>query len=714
MKTKKTLVIILFLSWSFMNVMAQEKRFFMPSEIAKAYEKGSRSYDGKPGKNYWQNFVDYKIKVGIKPSERLIDGYEKAVFKNSSPNSINSLVVRLYADVFKKGNSRGSSVDERDIDNGVELSDLKIDGQIIDLKNTQLIRRSGTNLNITLAKPLGSGKELIFETAWKQKIPYSNIRNGFIDSTTFFIGDWYPQIAVYDDVFGWDRLDYTLQTEFYNNLGKFDVEITVPNDFLIWATGTLVNSEQVLPKEINDKYIKAKSSIDVIHVFTKEDYDKGFKTLSNTWHYSANEVSDFAFGLSNHYLWDAGMQLVEDRQVLIQSAYPINLAKDCDSLIQIQQKTMKHFSEDVPGIPYPYESFTTFIGTEQGGMEYPMMANNGYADRGVTVHEMMHTYFPMYVRTNERRWAWMDEGWADFNTSVVEKRFFNNDKDFEKLFSGSSSGMLGMVGTNGDLPLIVSSEYMEDNYFYASYALPSFVYTIIHHHLGDELFFKCYKEYIKRWAKKSPTPYDFFYTFENVSGQDLSWIWKPWFFEFGYPDLAIQSFIKDKLIVNKIGNKPVPIFLDIEYENGDSKKMNKSAGVWADGKKSFEFKIADYQKIKRISLNKKIVDFNLSDNFYPSIKDLIGKANISDKIIGNYQPDQFPSVINIVKEDGLIYLIVNDFNLKMLIYPIDKFKFNSLDDSKKLEFIIDEKGEATSINIDWNGYKFKADRVIDI
>ncbi|NJO91090.1 MAG: M1 family metallopeptidase [Chloroflexia bacterium] len=691
---------------------AQESRFFVPKEIKQAYEKGTRSYDGKPGPNYWQNFVDYKIKVEVIPTEKLVVGEEKVKFKNNSPKTMNAIVLRLYANVFKKGSGRAYGIDKRDLHDGVELSDLKINGNEMDAKDEKNVRYRGTNVYITLPEPLDAGSELTFETKWKQKLQYSNIRTGICDSTSFFVAYWYPQVSVYDDLYGWDRMNYTLQAECYNNLGNYDVEITAPKEYLVWATGTFQNAEKVLPNEIFKRFEKAKTSTKNIQVLTNEDYDKGFKVRENKWHYTAKEVSDFAFALSDRCYWDAAMQEVAGRKVLINSVFPKEKANDCKTLTEDQQKTMEYFSNGVPGVPYPYETFTTFVapGEGGGGMEFPMMANNDGGWRGLTVHEMFHTYFPMYVRTNEKRWSWMDEGWADYNTSITEEWYFENNKDITAVFSQNMQGMEHNHGTSEDFPLMTTSNILDDSYYYSSYGLPSFIYTILHHHLGNDLFFKCYKEYITRWAKKSPSPYDFFYTFENVSGQDLSWLWKPYFFEFGAIDLKIESVKDGKLIIKKAGAKPVPVFVEIQYQNGEEKRITQSAKVWIE-KESVEIEIPDYKNLKSILINKSIVDATRSDNFYPSLKELTGQANISDEILGDYKTSEFKPNINIVKEDGLFYLYISDYGVEELIYPTENMKFSSPDGSKKVDFEIDKDGKCTGFEMVWGRWKFSANKL---
>ena len=446
MSTKISVAGLFFTLISFF--VSAQSTLHIPKEIQKAYTNGTRSKDGKPGPKYWQNFVAYNIEVSVTPETRGIDGKETVVFTNNSPDNLSSIVIRLYYDVFKKGNERGMEVNVEDIGDGVEIKAVSVNGNAYDLNDRKLIRRQGTNMLVSLPAPLKPGEKVTLGFEWAQKVPLTVRRTGAIDSTSFFVAYWYPQVSVYDDVFGWDLINYTFDTEFYNNLGSYDVTITAPDNFLVWATGTLENSQAVLPAEIYKKYNQAKTSDDVVHVVTPDEL-KTLKLKSGTWHYKANEVSDFAFAISDHYSWDALAQKVSGKDVLISTAFPATQADKYTEVTKIQQKTMKHFSEDVPGVPYPYPAFTTFIGLRGGGMEFPMMANNAGPGQGVTIHEMFHTYFPMYVRINERRFAWMDEGWADFATALVTHNYFRKEGDNTSFYGQLKPGMQGMIGSIG-------------------------------------------------------------------------------------------------------------------------------------------------------------------------------------------------------------------------------------------------------------------------
>lgn len=693
----------LFSTANMLLLSAQETRFFMPSEIAEAYDNGTRSYDGRPGPKYWQNTVDYAIEVEVMPGEKKLQGSEKVIYYNNSPNPLNQVIIRLYHDLFRKANPRAYRVQPSDINEGVELTKIEVNGTAYDPENRQLLNRNGTNTFLRLSEPLQPGAKLELTIDWAQQIPETTIRTGATDSTTFFVAYWYPQIAVYDDVFGWDNLTYDFSAEFYNNLGNYDVQITAPDNFTVLATGVLQNSEEVFTPEVLAKYKQAKGSTEPVVIVTPEDVAGDFHHKSGTWHYKAEEVSDFSFATSDHFSWDAATQEVDGRQVLISSFYPADGAEACKEVTSNQRKTMEHFSKDVPGIPYPYPEFTTFISSIQGGggMETPMMANNGGPGLGVTVHEMFHTYFPMYVRTNEKRFAWMDEGWADFNTAVVTNRYFQNDNSL--LFDDVSGGVNGTLGTYSDLPLIASTQFTDgSNYGYSAYPLPAFLYATLHHHLGEELFLRCYREYIQRWAKKSPTPYDFFYTFENVSGQDLSWFWKPWFFEFGTVDVQLKSFKNGKLTVENKGTRPVPIVVQVNYEDGSSEMLSAGAGKWK-ADRTYQMKVPKHKEVKGLVISSGVPDAKPLDNLFPTLQQQYAPFSIPEDITGTYRIAAFQVDIVVTRKDGYLFLNVPAAGMQYYLRPKSATEFESLDGNIQFKFG-QKDGKYESVNFKYLNY----------
>ena len=704
---------IVFCAWLIMPCLffGQEDRFFIPQEIKMAYENGTRSYDGRPGVTYWHNTVDYTIEVEVVPSEKKLSGIAEIVYHNHSPDPLSQMVIRLYHDVFRKGNNRAFSVKEDDITEGIEIPWLLIEGDTMELSNPQIVRRTGTNMYIQLLSPLPSGEKLNMKLAWSQMIPETTVRTGAYDSTSFFCAYWYPQVAVYDDLFGWDNLAYDFSTEFYNNLGNYDVKITAPHHFTVLSTGVLQNSQDVLTEDLLERYNQAKRAAEPVTIISPLDLENGIKHQSNTWHYKADEVSDFAFCLSDHYCWEAISQEVEGRDVLIHSYYNVSIADQAGEVTANQRKMMKHFSEDIPGIPYPYPEFTTFItGAGGGGMEYPMMANNGGPGLGVTVHEMFHTYFPMYVRTNEKRFAWMDEGWADFVTSYITNDYFNeNAQEETPIFGRFSTQVTNSLGTLSDLPLITSTQFLDNsNYGYASYPLPAFLYSILYQHLGESLFLKCYREYIRRWAKKSPTPYDFMYTFENISGQDLNWFWQPWFFGFGTVDIAIDEYKNGKLILENKGSRPVPIVVKTEYKDSSYQHQYFSAKRWTE-KSVQKIKLPRKKDIVAVSVNYNIPDKHVLDNYYPSLSERYGDFVITEGLLGNYAIKEFPVTAILSKKDNLLFLDIPGTGVSTYLIIKPDGNFESIDGNIQLQL---EKKENvyTGLNMQLFGFSITAEK----
>ena len=692
------------------SLQAQDKRFFIPKEIHDAYANDTRSMDGKPGPEYWQNEVDYTIEVAFDPVTRQLTGSEKVTYYNNSPDNLNTLVIRVYNDVFRKANPRAQRVNPEDIGDGVTIRSIIVDGVDFNINNPREVQRSGTNVFVNLNEPLRSGESVTVDVDWSQLVTITNDRTGTYDSSSFFIAYFYPQMAVYDDVFGWDDMDYSLRTEFYNNLANFDVKITVPESFNIWATGLLQNASDVLPETQYQRYAKALGGAEeTVKIITAEDLSGDYKNKSTTWHFSAQEVTDFAFATSDHYLWDAASQQVADRKVLIESIYPIDQAAEFVDHAQMQRKIMRHFSEDMPGVPYPYEAFSTFIGLFGGGMEFPMMANNDGPNLGLTIHEMFHTYFPMYVRVNERRFAFMDEGWAAYFDEMLENRFWEGDDDFI-LNSNYKLQIDGTIGSISDLPLITSSQFMDDsNYGYASYPLPAFFYSILHHYLGDDRFLAAFQEYVRRWAKKAPTPYDFIYTFEDVVGEDLSWLWKPWFFEYGSTDVDILRIEDDQLVVKNQGTRPVPLQVELTYQDGSVKMIEENASIWRDND-VYNVELADADRITNIIVNGGLSDMTTLSNYYPPISERYKDFDLPEGIEGSYMVLGFNVELLVSMKNDVYQLIIPEASFETYLTPESNVRMVSLDGESVIYFDLNKAGEVTGATVEAFGYKLPAQK----
>lgn len=610
---------------------AQSTELYVPLEIQRAYQQGTRSVQGTPGPNYWQNRSDYQIKATFEPETRQLSGEETVTYTNNSPDTLRQLVIRLYPDIFKKGAARDEAVAPVDITDGVDIEQLTVNGKTLDLKgNNAPVRRTGTNMFVSLPTPLFPANKVKLTVNWSYTIPKeTHIREGSYGKSSFFVAYWYPQIAVYDDISGWDIIDYTGTQEFYNDFGNFDVELTVPGGYAVWATGVLQNPDDVLAKEVAGRYQQARTSDEIVRIVTKEDVRKGRITAgksSQTWRFQAEYVPDFAFATSNEYLWDATSVVVDpktNRRTVVGAAYNPD-SKDFYEVARFGRQSVEYFSKELPGIPFPYPSLTVFNGS--GGMEFPMMVNDGsYGLKEaaeVTAHEIAHSYFPFYMGINERKYAWMDEGWAQVLPNEIPFKLKPADNQTFNVQSYNARYLSSFIGKELEMPMMTPSVLLNGlSYGFASYFRPGVAYALLKNMLGDEKFKRTLQEYMRRWNGKHPVPYDFFYSFNEASGQNLNWYWKPWFFEPGYPDLAVKNISATespaKITVENKGTLPVPVYLRITYADGTSEVVQQSVGVWEDGQKEIVLDVPDGKAILRVELgNLQIPDVDLSNNTF--------------------------------------------------------------------------------------------------
>lgn len=605
----------------FIQISAQE--LYTPTNILSAYSKKTRSFDGKPGENYWQNKSDYHIKVSVEPTSRTITGWEKIIYYNNSPNSLTEIILRLYPNITKPTAIRDFSISSKGITEGVTLKKISVNSKELDIKDEKVLRYTSTNARLFLPEELLPNSTIELEIEWSFQLPPTNFaRMGTYDSTSFFVAYWYPQIAVYDDIDGWDVQEYSGFTEMYNDFNNYLVEITVPRDFHIWATGVWQNPEEILSGDYLKLYRQAQTSDEVIRIFKIEDKtnQNKYKTkeANHTFIFKADDVPDFAFGMSNHYLWDATSYLTPDKKrVFIAAAYRES-SKDFPDVTYYAKESIRYFSEEMPGYPYPYPALTVWNGS--GGMEYPMIVNNGSSNTkagtvGVTAHEIAHQYMPFMMGINERKYAFMDEGWAVFFPLDFQDRMVENVKHRARNISNFNM----ISGTEIDMPLVVPSFLLRgQSYRFSAYSRASVAYEMLYSLLGKDAFKKALHHYFNNWKGKHPTPWDFFYSLNTAVGENLNWFFKSWFFDFGYPDLAINSYKiengKIKITIEKVGNLPIPLNVKLIKNNEVVSEKYFNLDIWKSGEKFFEFSI-DYIDFDNITIGtENIPDIRANNN----------------------------------------------------------------------------------------------------
>lgn len=611
-------VVSLFFGFFYVLGYGQELRY-MPLEFQKAYKNQTRSSDGSPGINYWQNSSIYDIQVEIIPGTWEILGKQTITYRNNSPDSLNRLVIRMYPNHYKKGAVRANEMPLGNLTDGMEVANLSVDHELVQLsqatsisdlahaskgirtKDRISVNRKSTYIVLELVEPIPPNKTTIISMEWKTEMPTEYVNKiGAYDEKSAFVGYWYPQLAVYDDIDGWDENEYTGAQECYTDFAEFNVTIKVPKGNYVFATGTLQNPEQVLTASELARYSVAKSSEDKIVVWDGIT-DITAPNQGTTWKYKAAVVRDFAFGVTDNFQWIAKAAIIEDKKIASNIVYDTANEKYLHKLLDVQDKCLQFLSNELPGIAYPYDSFTTFMGVpEFDGMEFPMMANNGFSQKEIsnnlmTFHELAHTYFPHWVGVNEVKYSWMEEGWATFLSikfcqSLYEGTEWENYELERTIRSYERS-----AGQQWETPLFSPSNYMvvRNMHFQQSYRKPAFMYLALENLLGKDMFKKCLQTYISNWKEKHPTPYDFMYTFNTESGENLNWFWNQWVFGYGYTDVALKKIEGNKLTLENTGGFPVPVKLKLTYANDKVVILEKTAQLWSADDKTATIEISD-------------------------------------------------------------------------------------------------------------------------
>ncbi len=620
-----TPVIVTLLMLMYSAVLTGQTSIKMPLEIAKAYQNGTRSSDGKPGPNYWQNYSDYKIDAYLLTNESKLTGSETIIYHNNSRDSLNSIVIRLYPDFYKKGNARSWTIGNNDLTDGTIISKFEINGKKLDIENRKNARRTATNLIVYLENPIKPGDSARIEIDWEMMIPRKAwARMGNYGNDRFFLAYWYPQVAVYDDIDGWDKIEYYGTVEFYNDFNNYDVTITTPPGFTVWATGDLMNMNEIYQTTVIDNYKKASSYEEVVNIFSVEDCENNRvlkSDKSNSWHFIASNIPDFTFGVSKYSNWD-GCSVIADkvtgRRVTIDVVYPDSV-DSFDEGAFYSRESVKFMIDSLPGYPFPYSHITSFCnGRKRGGMESPMMVNEGDpADEGSAIglifHEILHSYFPFYMGTNERKYSWMDEGWATWLVYGIMDELKPDYNYFERI----SGDFENLSGKEKEIPLIYLSYQISDypSYRVHSYNRSSMAYAYLRDAIGDDMFKTALHHYMDRWNGKHPIPYDFFNTFEDVTGQDLGWFIQPWFFNRDYADLGIKKVTFDnKIVVENNGGLPLPVVINCTYSDGTETDFYRSTSVWSNYDKAIVIQADPDKFLKSVTLgNNKIPDV-ISEN----------------------------------------------------------------------------------------------------
>lgn len=602
-----------------------------------------RSASGAPGVNYWQNTANYEINTRLNPNEHKVSATVTIHYKNNSPDNLDFVWLQLDQDLFAN-NSWGAELTPY---NGARFGNQSFNGGFT-LRQVQVtqgersytpqMHKVDTNVKLKLREAIAAkGGEATIAIDYSFVVPaYGSDRMGRVDTrngTIYEVAQWYPRMAVYDDVKGWNVMPYLGAGEFYLEYGSFDYSITAPSDYVVVASGELQNPGDVLTKEQQKRWKKAANSDKRVFILTKEEVGtpesrpRDKKEL--TWKYHIDSARDVAWAASKAFIWDAArINLPGGDHSLAMSVYPIESAGDTawSRSTEYVKASIEHNSNMWFKYPYPVAINVAGI---VGGMEYPSIVFCSWKATegglwGVTDHEFGHTWFPMIVGSNEREYAWMDEGFNTFINGYSTEAF--NGGEYRPRRTSARNIVDWMTSEKAEPIMTAPDQIQSENLGEVAYYKPALGLRMLRESiLGHELFDAAFREYINRWAFKHPTPDDFFNTMEDVSGRELDWFWRGWFEKTWTMDQSVDSVAyvdgdpsKGSLI--SISNKDklvMPVKMRITQENGNSEIIDLPVMVWHRGN-TWTMKYNSTSRVTKVEIdpNREFPDVNVENNIW--------------------------------------------------------------------------------------------------
>ncbi len=599
----------------------------------------TRAATGEPNVGYWQNKADYQIAASLDETTHVIKGTVTITYKNNSPHPLPFLWLQLDQNLFNK-DSRGQARmpvgtrsrygDAASGFNGgynftnVQLNDGKADYIITD-----------TRMQIRLPKAVKANGDVVkIKLDYSFTLPeYGADRCGILKTKNgdiFTVAQWYPRMCVFDEIQGWNTLPYLGPSEFYLEYGDFDFTITAPATHIVVASGELQNPNEVLTPLQVSRLANAKKSDQTVMIRTEAEVsDPSSRPKGNTltWHFKMTNARDVSWASSKSFIWDAAkMNLPSGKASLAMSVYPVESAGDkaWTRATEYTKYSIENYSRRWYEFPYPVASN---VASNVGGMEYPGIVFCGWKAKGedlfgVTDHEFGHTWFPMIVGSNERKYGWMDEGFNTFINSIAVKDFNNGE------YKSNPRNMEGltkyMFSPSSEAIMSTPDAMKEVNIGTALYLKPGYGLELLRTEILDSNRFDyAFRTYIQRWAFKHPTPWDFFRTIDNVAGEDLTWFWKGWFLENYKLDQAVQSvkYEKDSEIygaivtIANLNQMAMPVTIAYETVSGSKGTIKLPVEVW-NNSKTWRVKLPTTEKLASVVIdpNKVLPDVNFANN----------------------------------------------------------------------------------------------------
>ncbi len=596
-----------------------------------------RTGSGRPGPKYWQQRADYRIAVSLAPQENELRGDETIHYVNHSPDSLTYLWLFVEQNLCEPNSITnqlnqpplvflGSSFDFScgSFQGAPRLESLTIGGK--EVKRT----RYGTTLRVDLERAIAPGGFVDLRAQWHFIVPpQAGGRMGH-DGSLYEIAQWYPRVAVYDDVKGWNHEPYIGAGEFYLEYGDFDVTITVPDANIVAATGELQNPTQVLTAAQRQRLALARQSDTTIAIIRADEAGKvestrpgtatGARPATRAWHYTAHNVRDFAFATARDLRWDASGY----KGILIESLYRPT-ADRWREVNRMGREAIKYFSEQ--WFPYPWSHATTVEGPVEG-MEYPMLTFTPNSptredQQWVIAHEFGHQWFPMIVGSNERLYPWMDEGFNTFIDLANAARYFAGAPYGDTIEVHPLHLYADHAKPGNEQPLIEKPVEVRD-LFWGGYQKPALMMQLLRFEvLGKDRFDAAFREYIRAWAYKHPTPADFFRVMRDQSGMELDWFWRDWIFTTARLDQAVDSVARGSdggtsIYMSSRGTMVMPTTLRLTFVNAPSREVRLPVEMWNLGD-HFVYRVPGTAQVQAVEIDPRnaMPDIDRANNRWP-------------------------------------------------------------------------------------------------
>lgn len=598
-----------------------------------------RSASGEPGPKYWQNKADYSIQCTLSPETHSVSGEVTITYTNNSPDNLAFLWLQMDQNIYRS-DSRGTATTTQsggrwanaEFTEGYQIKEIEVLGENDGYVPEKVV--NDTRMQVWLKEKLSTGKKVSIRIRYQFSIPeYGtdrmgrvNTRNGWI----YEVAQWFPRLCVYDDIQGWNTLPYVGQGEFYLEYGDIEYSVTAPSDMIIAGSGELTNPQDCLTEEQWKRWQEARQSDKTVTLRgEKEVKDRKSRPAKPncTWNFKIQHTRDVAWAASKAFVWDAAkINLPSGKPCMAMSVYPAeSIKKDgWQRSTEFVKGSIEHYSSKWFEFPYPMAVNVAGI---VGGMEYPGIVFCSYRAAGaglwgVTDHEFGHTWFPMIVGSNERKYAWMDEGFNTFINGLSGEAFNHGeyagqDELNEELAKYMFNDKMDPLFTTPDV-------IAQTNLGFAAYYKPSVMLNALRNSvLGKERFDMAFREYVARWAFKHPTPWDFFHTMENVSGEDLGWFWRAWVLNNWKLDIGLKDIKYPKndtaknasITIENLEQMAMPVTVLVKETNGKEHKINLPVEIWQRSGK-YSFTVPSSSRISEVIIDpdKLLPDVNRKNN----------------------------------------------------------------------------------------------------